>query len=42
MDLTEIGIEDMDWIHQAQNRGQWRAVLNMIWTFGFHRRQGIY
>jgi hypothetical protein len=28
MNLEEIGYEDVDWIHLAQNRDQWRAVVN--------------
>jgi hypothetical protein len=28
VDLLEIAREGMDWIYWAQNRGQWRAVLN--------------
>jgi hypothetical protein len=30
MDLTEIGCDDMDWIHLAQDRDQWRALVNMV------------
>jgi hypothetical protein len=29
MDLREIGWDDMDWIDQAQDRDQWRALVNM-------------
>jgi hypothetical protein len=28
MDLTEIGWEDIERVQLAQNRGQWRAVVN--------------
>jgi len=28
MDLREIGWEDVDWIHLAQDRDQWRALVN--------------
>jgi hypothetical protein len=28
MDVREIGCGGMDWIYLAQNRGQWRALLN--------------
>jgi hypothetical protein len=28
IDLREIGWEGVDWIHLAQDRDQWRAVLN--------------
>jgi hypothetical protein len=30
MDLREIGWDDMDWIDLAQNRDQWRALLNTV------------
>jgi hypothetical protein len=30
MDLTEIGWDDMDWIDLAQDRDQWRALVNAI------------
>jgi hypothetical protein len=29
MDLMEIGWEDVEWIHLAQDRDQWWAVVNM-------------
>jgi hypothetical protein len=28
IDLREIGWEGMDWIHLAQDRDQWRALVN--------------
>jgi hypothetical protein len=30
MDLGEIGWICMDWIDLAQDRDQWRALLNMV------------
>jgi hypothetical protein len=30
MDLREIGLEDLDWIHLAQDRVQWQAFVNVI------------
>jgi len=30
MDLRKIGYEDVDWMHLAQNREQWRALLNTL------------
>jgi hypothetical protein len=30
MDLSEIGWSGMDWIHVAQDRDQWRALVNMV------------
>jgi hypothetical protein len=33
MDLREIGRDDMDWIDLAQNRDEWRALVNMVMNF---------
>jgi hypothetical protein len=30
MDVREIGWEVVDWIHMAQDRDQWRAVVNTV------------
>jgi hypothetical protein len=30
MDPEEIELEDVDWIHLAQNRGQWQGVVNTV------------
>jgi hypothetical protein len=30
MDHREIGWDDMDWIDLAQNRDQWRALVNTV------------
>jgi len=30
IDLWEIGWEGMDWIHLAQDRDQWLALVNMV------------
>jgi hypothetical protein len=30
IDLKEIGWDGMDWIDLAQDRDQWRAVVNMV------------
>jgi ribosome biogenesis protein Nip4 len=30
MDLREIGFGDVDWIHLAQDRERWRAVVNTV------------
>jgi hypothetical protein len=30
MDLREIGWDGMDWIDLAQNRDQWRALVNVV------------
>jgi hypothetical protein len=41
MDLREIGREDVDWIHLAQDRNQWRAVVNTVMNLLVPQRQGI-
>jgi hypothetical protein len=30
MDLREIGWDGVDWIYKAQDRDQWRALLNTV------------
>jgi hypothetical protein len=30
MDLREIGRDGRDWIELAQDRDQWRALVNMV------------
>jgi hypothetical protein len=30
MDLREIGFWDVDWIHWAQDRDRWRALVNTV------------
>jgi hypothetical protein len=30
MNLSEIGFEDVDWIHLAQDRDRWRALVNTV------------
>jgi hypothetical protein len=30
MDLWEIGLEGVVWIHLVQGRDQWQAVVNMV------------
>jgi hypothetical protein len=30
MDLREVGWDGMDWIDLAQNRDQWRALVNTV------------
>jgi hypothetical protein len=30
MDLRETGWEGMEWIHLAQDRDRWRAVVNAV------------
>jgi hypothetical protein len=33
MDLREIKSEVVDWMHMAQDRGQWRALVNTVINF---------
>jgi hypothetical protein len=35
MDLREIGWDGMNWIDLAQDRGQWRAFVNMVMNLRF-------
>jgi hypothetical protein len=30
MDLSEIRFGDVDWIHRAQDRDRWRALVNTV------------
>jgi hypothetical protein len=30
MDLREIGWDDRDWIELAQEKDQWRALVNLV------------
>jgi hypothetical protein len=30
----------MDWINVAQDRNQWKVIVNMIMNFGFHNILG--
>jgi hypothetical protein len=30
MDLREIGLDGVDWIEMAQDRDQWRALVNTV------------
>jgi hypothetical protein len=39
MDLREIGWRSVDWIHLAQNRDRWRALVNTVMNFGFCRHE---
>jgi hypothetical protein len=39
-DLLEIGVNVVDWIGLAQDRYRWRALVNSVMTFGFHKMLG--
>jgi hypothetical protein len=30
MDLREIGWDGVDWVHLAQDKDQWRALVNTV------------
>jgi hypothetical protein len=40
--LREKGLEVVDWIHQVQDRKQWRAFENTVLNLLFPQRRGIY
>jgi hypothetical protein len=40
MDLREIGWDGMDWIYLAQDRDQWRALVNAVMNLRFHKKLG--
>jgi hypothetical protein len=42
MDLREIGIDGANWIQLAQDRVQWRAFVNTVIYFGFHKESRIF
>jgi hypothetical protein len=40
MDLREIGWDGRDRLELAQDRDQWRALVNTVMTFGFLKIAG--
>jgi hypothetical protein len=42
MDLGEIGWDGVDWIELAQDRDQWRALVNMVMNFGYLKISGSF
>jgi hypothetical protein len=36
MNLTEMGREDVEWLHLAQDTDRQRAFRTRYWIFGFH------
>jgi hypothetical protein len=40
MDLREIGWDGMDWIDLAQDRNQWRDLVNTVMNLRFHKILG--
>jgi hypothetical protein len=39
--LREIGFGDVDWVHLAQGRDRWRAVMNTVMNLRFPQNTGI-
>jgi hypothetical protein len=37
IDLTEIGLDGTDWVDVAQDRDQWRALVNTVMNIWFHK-----
>jgi hypothetical protein len=40
LDLREIGFGDADWIHLAQDRDRWRALVNTVMSFWVPQNAG--
>jgi hypothetical protein len=36
MDLIEIGWDEVDWIDMAQDRDQWRVLVNTVLNLRVH------
>jgi len=41
MDLKEICWVGLDWLHLAQDRGQWRALVKTVVNFRGPQKAGI-
>jgi len=39
MNLRELGYEIVDWMHLAQDRDQWRAIMNVIMKLSGYLRE---
>jgi hypothetical protein len=38
MDVSEVGWEIVDWMHLAQERDQWRVLVNMVMNIRIRKR----
>lgn len=38
LDLTEIGLEGVDWVYLVRYRDQWLTIVNAVMS---HKKQGI-
>jgi hypothetical protein len=41
MNLRDMGWKGVDWMHLAQCRDQWQALVNMVMNLSFPYRQRI-
>jgi hypothetical protein len=37
IDLRETGWDGMDWVYLARDRDPWRALVNTVMNFVFHK-----
>jgi hypothetical protein len=42
MDIKELGYEGAGWIHLAEDKDQWRALVNTVMTFRFSKELNYY
>jgi len=40
MDLRQIALEGVEWIHLAQDRDQWRAIMNTVKYLRVPQKEG--
>jgi hypothetical protein len=41
MNLREVGWEGVDWMHLAQDRDQWRVLVNTVMNYRLYNMRGI-